>query len=75
MRADLPFFVFLTLVGVKGYSMSSTGVIFRGRMPIEREVLNIPEIMVDKYDLPAAQVLRPLFDSVWNASGFERSLN
>ena len=75
MNVELPFLVFMTLVGVRGYSMSTAGVLYRGRTPIERDVLSLPEILMDSYDVAAEKILKPFFDCVWNACGFERSLN
>ncbi len=75
LNVELPFFAFLTFVGVKGYSMSTAGLHYRGRTPVEKDVLCLPETMVDSYDVPAEKILKPFFDSVWNACGFDRSLN
>jgi hypothetical protein len=75
LNIELPFLVFMTLIGVKGYSMSTAGVLYRGRTPIERDVLPLPEILIDSYDVAADKILKPFFDCVWNACGFERSLN
>ncbi len=55
--------------------MSTAGVLYRGRTPIEMDVLSLPEVLVDSYDVSAEKVLKPFFDFVWNACGFERSLN
>jgi len=77
LNVELPLFVFLTLLGVKGYSMGIDGTGFRTRetLTIDREVLLLPEIVIESYDAKAEEVLRPCFDSVWNACGFPRSLN
>ncbi len=75
LNVELPFFVFLTLVGVRGYSMSTSGVLYRGRTPIEKDVLSLPEVMIESYNVHPEKILKPFFDSVWNACGFDRSLN
>jgi len=77
LNVELPVFIFLTLLGVKGYSMSYD----RGMSPIERvhkidrDILLLPEIFIESYDAIAEDILRPCFDSIWNACGFPRSLN
>jgi len=35
----------------------------------------LPEVVVDDYGKEPAKVLKPLFDMVWNAWGYPRSLN
>lgn len=77
-----PTVIFLTLTGVKGYQMGvSQDVIFR-MMPrithriIDREIIQSPDVLVENYEgvvLPT--LLRPVFDSVWNAAGWIGSIN
>jgi hypothetical protein len=77
LGVELPIFIFLTLVGVKGYLM----IVDRRRFwpfktdTIDREVLMLPEVVIESYDVNAKVVLRPCFDSIWNACGYPRSLN
>ncbi|MBA7644727.1 hypothetical protein ES703_52472 [subsurface metagenome] len=77
LDVELPFFVFLTLLGVKGYTMSYDRGIFSidEVHTIDRDVLLLPEIFIESYDVIAEDILRPCFDSIWNACGFPRSLN
>jgi hypothetical protein len=52
--------------------------IFLGHMnlrPIDRDVLVLPDVMVEDFGGDPSQIMRPLFDMIWNASGLERSLN
>lgn len=77
LNVEPPIFVFVDMLGVKGYSMSDSGGRFwgRDRHTIDRDALLLPEIIVDSYDVSAEQILRPCFDSIWNACGLPRSLN
>jgi len=77
LNVGLPIFIFLTLVGVKGYSMAIDEMRFFGceTYKIDKDVLFLPEIVLESYDVNAADVLRPCFDSVWNACGFSKSFN
>ncbi len=77
LTVEPPIFVFLTLLGVKGYSMA-----YRERRwdeaslnTIDRNVLALPEIIVENYDDRAERILKPCFDSIWNACGLPSSLN
>jgi len=77
LNVDLPVFVFLTLLGIKGYSMAVDPTRLRVHEvhTIDRDVLFLPEILIESYEVTAKDVLRPCFDSIWNACGFPRSLN
>ncbi len=71
-----PIFIMLSLLGVKGYEM---GVNFGfGRSfgsPIDRDVLLVSEVMVEDLNFNLPQVMKPIFDAVWNAAGYSQSLN
>ncbi len=75
LNVELPIFVFLTLLGVKGYSMAvSDRFLFARSHTVDRDILSLPEIIIESYDVSAKDVLRPCFDSIWNACGFPRDL-
>ncbi len=38
--------------------------------PIDRESLVLPDVSADSLDVECPQLLKPIFDSLWNASGF-----
>jgi len=77
LNVELPVFVFLTLLGVEGYSMAvDTWPGLRAEVHIiDRDILELPEVVIEDYDVNAAQILKPCFDSIWNACGFPRSFN
>ncbi|MDY6893683.1 MAG: ATP-binding protein, partial [Chloroflexota bacterium] len=64
-----PVFVFLALLGVKGYSMAVPFHLRRNSQTIDRDILLLPEIVVDNYDVSSESILKPCFDSIWNACG------
>jgi hypothetical protein len=37
--------------------------------------LIIPEVMVENFDYDLAEIMRPIFDTVWNAAGYIASPN
>jgi hypothetical protein len=74
LNIGLPAFIFVTFVGVKGYSMAWSNI-FRESPTIERDVLFLPEVVIESYDDQIEEVLRPVFDAVWNSCGFEQSRN
>ena len=77
LNIKLPIFVFISLLGVNGYSMAHDKPLFLSEYEsyVDRDVLLIPEVVVESYDIEPEKVLRPCFDSIWNASGYARSLN
>lgn len=77
LEVEPPIFVLLALLEVKGYSMPVNGALsfIYDSERIDRDILLLPEIILESYDISAERVLKPCFDSVWNACGFPRSLN
>lgn len=75
LNVEMPIFAYLTLVGVKGYSLTNNpSWIFRGNS-IDKDVLSLPEIIIKNSEFEVEKVLKPWFDTVWNACGFPCSLN
>lgn len=74
---EVPIFAFLTLVGVKGYSMYVDPARFHfvEQQVIDRDILFLPEIIIDNYDVNTKVILKPCFDLIWNACGFSKSFN
>ncbi|MBA7704258.1 hypothetical protein ES703_113060 [subsurface metagenome] len=76
LEVEPPIFIFLTLLGVKGYFMDAYPDPDIDEIhTIDRDDLQLPEVIVEKYDDRAEDVLRPCFDSIWNACGFPRDLS
>jgi len=77
LNVEPPIFVFLTLLGVKGYSMAvdTWRYDIEEIHTIDRDILQLPEVTIESYDVSAEKVLKPCFDSIWNACGFKRSFN
>lgn len=68
-----PFFIMLSLIGVKGYELSTKRI---NRFPltsygIDRDVLLLPDVFVEEYAVKAADILRPLFDAIWQSAGWD----
>lgn len=74
LNVGLPIFAFLTFVGVKGYSLTEEPTRIKA-YTIEKDVMLIPEIVMENFDFEVDELLRPWFDTVWNACGFPRSRN
>jgi len=73
---ELPIWVCLSLIGVRGYIMPVGDYSLPDEVhPVDRDELIIPEIRLESYEQSADQILKPAFDSIWNACGFKQSLN
>lgn len=76
LGVDPPLAVMLTLSGVKGYRMGVGGHVFDDpEILIDRDLLLVPEAILESYETDLGAALRPAFDAVWNAAGWRGSLN
>lgn len=71
-----PLFIMLSFLGVGGYRLGGSDKIWGSDgHPIDRNDLIIPEVIVEEFGLDPYRVMRPIFDTFWNAGGFERDFN
>jgi hypothetical protein len=70
-----PYFVMLSLVGVKNYIISTQASWFEGLHPIERDTLMLPDILVDNKQRDITVLMHPVFDALWQSSGLSQSFN
>ena len=67
---DPPYYVFLSFLSVSGCRF---GV--QGSPTLQEDMLILPEVVVQNRDEKPHEILRPIFDMVWNSFGFPRSKN
>ena len=73
LGVDLPLWLGVSLLGVKGYLLAVDYHIWGDSIhPIDRHELIVPEIRVEDTSIAVARILRPAFDSIANACGFRR---
>jgi hypothetical protein len=75
LSVNPPIWCFLTLTDVKGMMIQYQGDYLYHRHSIERDVLSLPEFVIENLDSPAVTLLRPAFDLIWNAAGLPNSFN
>jgi hypothetical protein len=73
--ATAPVVVALTLLKTTGLYMGVNNLWGDNGYPIDSDSLILPEVVVESLTMPANQILKPLFDLVWNACGFPSSSN
>ncbi len=71
-----PIVLLLTLIGVNGYvTETQQGSMMRGlgtiKGAIDRDILALPDMMIEDMARPADEILRPAFDIIWQACGFK----
>jgi hypothetical protein len=69
-----PIFLFLTLIDVKGYTIPRVGGC-RDIFPIDRDIVQIPELIIKEFEFEASSLLKPVFDALWNACGYKNCQN
>jgi hypothetical protein len=74
---SLPVLIFISIVGVKGYTfdLGRRDIDDIENYLIDRDIILYPDILVDDYTIDSKELLRPFFYSVWNAAGWEKSIN
>ena len=72
-----PVYAFISMIGAKGITLyvSDFVAVMSERQEVDRDALILPEVTFLSFDDDVAQTLKPAFDMVWNAFGFEGSRN
>jgi hypothetical protein len=71
-----PAYIFLSLLGVAGHRFAVDNWRSMDRNHYaDRDALILPEMLIENWSVDPAETMRPLFDMVWNAFGYERSFN
>ena len=80
LGVDPPILIFLTLLNVNeykletSYSMSIEDIV-SGSYAIDRNILFLPEVIIENYPFQPASVLKPCFDAIWQACGKAKCLD
>jgi Schlafen, AlbA_2 len=69
-----PIFLGLSLIGVANHTMERPhhSYLHQGHV-FGRDILLLPEVMLETYDANVAITMKPVFDSIWNAAGSAES--
>lgn len=70
-----PFFVMVCLISVKGFKLAANRQWGHREFPIDRDILILPEIIIENFQATPANELQALFDALWQSAGFEASEN
>lgn len=77
LGVSTPAYIFFSFVGVAGYRLAVSNRRFFSseKYVADRDVLNFPEVTITDWQQDPINLLRPLFDTVWNAFGLGHSFN
>ena len=75
LNVEIPCFVMISLIGIKGYKLAVDRQAPWVRHVIDRNELFLPNAAIDSFDCKSDRVLRPLFDRIWNTAGYPKSPN
>jgi hypothetical protein len=70
-----PTLIGVSIVGVKGFRLSTEADLYVERRPIDRDVLVLPEVLVDGVMANPGSTMRPVYDAFWRALGVVGSPN
>ena len=72
----LPFYIFVSLINMQNFKLGvSSYTTFATSHTLGRERATFPEAVIEDMENDLYQQLRPTFDIIWNAFGYERSFN
>ena len=76
LNVPTPLILLVSILGAKGaYLFVDNGHSLRRQAPIDRDILLLPDVMLEDYETDLTRLVRPISDALWNAGGFARSLN
>jgi len=75
LELDMPAFVSLSLLGMKGWAWSAGDRYFSHVVPFDSDPILISEQLVENIDCDIDKVVKALVDPLWHAAGWEESPN
>ncbi len=74
VEVEPPIVVMVSLLGVLGYYIEA-GQFRDVRASIDRDNLFLPDLMIEDLSANVESLLKPVFDAIWQASGWRRCFN
>lgn len=75
LGVDPPIFCMTSIIGGKGFNWATPSPRFYKSHTylIEKDTILLPDVITENYESNPAETFRPIFDSLWNTAGFEKS--
>lgn len=76
LKVEPPYSLMVTMAGAKHrrLHLGNRYLLHRNRF-IDRDVLQLPDVLIQDELFEVVKVMRPIFDAIWNAAGWEKCLN
>jgi hypothetical protein len=81
LGVEPPLSICLSIIGARGYFLNVDQRLLFAAIPgqptnrFDRDRIELRDFVIEKFDIDAAQVMRPSFDAIWNAAGWSESFN
>lgn len=77
LQIEPPYIFGMSLINIRGYQLAvKQGLfLFGERSTMGRDILRIPELVIDEFPENLDVALRSTLDLLWNAFGFQKSVN
>ena len=76
LNIDPPIFIFVTLIDLKDYKIPKNRLWGPSNpYTIDRDIVLIPELIIENKEFEPSRTLKPIFDSIWNKYGYKGSFN
>jgi hypothetical protein len=72
---NAPYFVQITFLNVKDYTIYLQNRFFFDTYKIEKDELHLQNVLIENIDEHLAKTLKPAFDVLWNSGGYPDSIN
>ncbi|MEI6831324.1 MAG: ATP-binding protein [Candidatus Omnitrophota bacterium] len=74
LGVELPILLFFSMLGVKKYKMYVKNLLLpEDAQAIDRDIILLPEEIIETYNVRSDRILKPCFDAIWNACGYDGS--
>jgi hypothetical protein len=76
LGVDPPILIGLSLLDLRGHSIAAFNLQYHFRekpYPIRSDSIIWPEALIETYECNVAEVMKPMFDALWNAAGYQGS--
>lgn len=75
LNIEPPILIKISLTGIKNYTRCKSQHEFEKPREIIKDILQLPETIIENYELASDQILHNAFDALSNACGLPKSLN
>ena len=75
LGVEFPYSLMVTITGVKGFRLDlgkGRSYSNNSKRFIDRDVLQLPDVLIEDDDSTPGKIMRPIFDAIWNAAGWEK---